>query len=773
MYFNSLLTMPILDNLKNIMTTPKKISPLNVGMESLVSVVNNLQDIFGRLQNKDLAFSLPQIAVVGGQSSGKSSVLESVVGRDFLPRGTGIVTRCPLILQMNNCECEENWVFEHLPGQRFTEPDDVRAQISMRTDEIAGTSKGVSSEAITLKFYSPRVLDITLVDLPGLTNIAIEGQPLDIVDQIRDLVFQYINNENVLILAITPANQDLATSDALKVASQADPKFERTFGVLTKLDLVEPENERAIRKVLDNEHFKLNEEFGFIGVINRSQRDIDEGRDMEYVCKKEEEAIDKRKLFRQIKGRLGTKFLQKVLNGQLKKHIERSMPNIKEDILQRMQESDRKLSSYGDLSEDQGALVAKLVNMIRDISSQLERSLGAASGDEVESHKKSMGLVLREQLSKYSDVLQQLSFDDEEIKKQMCLKLLNLQGLEPGFFPPNQALIGIIKQYTDNFVGPSADVIKGVESAMQIVIEELEKNFHGYPKLLLYTRRILSNQLAERLKATRTRIEQFVEEDKVYVDTESEHFQVEFKRLERESKSLLVVSAGQHQEVCSGLLKGSDGAVYSCRLTPAKLSFQRYGSNLEELYPINTISVSDYTFDSQDAFWFRIKFNKPTGGIEHLDSHQEENGGDSDKTQTWIKHLRQLIKNRSAKEQLMQRREIDKVDLLKSTKMDEVDIPAYLKNPIDTMFEIFVKFMEIGKMKYSEHIRKTICYNIIVCFKLFVRDLLFEALYKEANSDIIALMARSDDAQEIIENLKEEIAACEEALEAIEEVTVS
>ncbi|KAI1289191.1 Dynamin-2 [Halotydeus destructor] len=220
----------------------------NDGMEQLVSVVNQLQDIFGRLENKELALSLPQIAVVGGQSSGKSSVLESIVGRDFLPRGSGIVTRCPLILQMFNREGKEHWVFQHLPTKKFVKPDDVREEIQRKTTEMAGSSKGVTNTPITLKFYSPKVLDLTLVDLPGLTRIAIAGQPADIAVQIRTLVMEHIKNDNVLILAITQANQDLATSDAINIAGEADPKFDRTIGVLTKLDIVEPEHETRCQR---------------------------------------------------------------------------------------------------------------------------------------------------------------------------------------------------------------------------------------------------------------------------------------------------------------------------------------------------------------------------------------------------------------------------------------------------------------------------------------------------------------------------------------------
>ncbi|GFZ02894.1 DYNAMIN-like 1E [Actinidia rufa] len=77
-------------------------------MESLIGLVNRIQracTALGDYGGGDTAFSslwdaLPSVAVVGGQSSGKSSVLESIVGRDFLPRGSGIVTRRPLVLQL-------------------------------------------------------------------------------------------------------------------------------------------------------------------------------------------------------------------------------------------------------------------------------------------------------------------------------------------------------------------------------------------------------------------------------------------------------------------------------------------------------------------------------------------------------------------------------------------------------------------------------------------------------------------------------------------------
>ena len=69
-------------------------------MDALIPVINKLQEVFATVGSDII--HLPQIVVVGAQSCGKSSVLENIVGKDFLPRGSGIVTRRPLILQVQH-----------------------------------------------------------------------------------------------------------------------------------------------------------------------------------------------------------------------------------------------------------------------------------------------------------------------------------------------------------------------------------------------------------------------------------------------------------------------------------------------------------------------------------------------------------------------------------------------------------------------------------------------------------------------------------------------
>jgi GTPase SAR1 family protein len=146
--------------------------------------------------------------VVGAQSSGKSSVLESIVGRDFLPRGSGIVTRRPLVLQLINqpANAPEYGVFLHLADKKFHDFNQIRNEIQAETDKTTGTNKGISSAPINLKIYSPNVIDLTLIDLPGVTKVPVGDQPADVGTLIREMVLDYIEKDSCLILAVSPAN---------------------------------------------------------------------------------------------------------------------------------------------------------------------------------------------------------------------------------------------------------------------------------------------------------------------------------------------------------------------------------------------------------------------------------------------------------------------------------------------------------------------------------------------------------------------------------------
>merc|ERR1711962_220596 len=177
------------------------------GGSELIHVVNAVQEVFSTADvSTSLGINLPRIAVVGGQSAGKSSVLECFVGRDFLPRGSGIVTRRPLVLQLHQSKGPEYATFLHTSSKTFQVGEEVRKEIVEETDRETGQDRGISRKPINLRIFSPHVLDLTLVDLPGMTKVAVGDQPKDIELQIRTMILEYIVQENTIILAVTPAN---------------------------------------------------------------------------------------------------------------------------------------------------------------------------------------------------------------------------------------------------------------------------------------------------------------------------------------------------------------------------------------------------------------------------------------------------------------------------------------------------------------------------------------------------------------------------------------
>eukprot|EP00897_Mesotaenium_endlicherianum_P002309 jgi/Mesen1/2105/ME000151S01367 len=313
--------------------------------QSVIPLVNKLQDIFAQL-GQTTAIDLPQVAVVGSQSSGKSSVLEALVGRDFLPRGQEVVTRRPLVLQLVQCkrskdkklENDEWGEFLHLPGRRFSDFSAIREEIQAETARETGVNKGISEKQIRLKIYSPNVLNITLVDLPGITKVPVGDQPSDIEARVRTMILSYIKHDTCVILAVSPANADLANSDALQMARIADPDGSRTIGVITKLDIMD--------RGTDARNFLLGNviplRLGYVGVINRSQEDITKAKTVREGLKYEESFFRSRPVYHSLADKCGVPQLAQKLNA-LKARINTQMVTIQKE-----------LASYGEMTDKSG-----------------------------------------------------------------------------------------------------------------------------------------------------------------------------------------------------------------------------------------------------------------------------------------------------------------------------------------------------------------------------------------------------------------------------------
>ncbi|KAJ8005561.1 hypothetical protein DPEC_G00119220 [Dallia pectoralis] len=275
--------------------------------------------------------NLPTIVVVGDQSSGKSSVLEALSGV-ALPRGTGIVTRCPLLLQLCNDQ-HTSWkakISYRDISYEFTEPLEVGSHVKEAQDELAGNEDGICEELITLKIMSSKVCDLTLIDLPGIARVAVKGQPEDIAERIKCLINNYIEKEEIIILVVVPCNIDIATTEALLLAQKVDPEGTRTLGILTKPDLIDPGAEKTVFNIVKNKTIPLN--LGYVIVKCRGQKQIDDNMSIVDAIEDEQEFFRKHSHFSSLDEKITIGNLSKKLTVTLVEHIKKSLPEISEKI---------------------------------------------------------------------------------------------------------------------------------------------------------------------------------------------------------------------------------------------------------------------------------------------------------------------------------------------------------------------------------------------------------------------------------------------------------
>ncbi|XP_020590970.1 dynamin-related protein 3A-like [Phalaenopsis equestris] len=334
---------------------------------SLIPIVNKVQDSFAQLESSS-TIDLQQVAVVGIQSSGKSRVLEALVGRDFLPRASDICTRRPLLLELVNISRwpdapadEEDWgEFSHLPAKRYYNFSEIRCEIEAQTDREALGNKGVSDKQILLKIFSPNVLNITLVDFPGITKVPVGNQPSDIEAIIRTMILSYIKHENCIILTVLPANADLSNYDALQMARIADPDGSRTIGVITKLDIMD-RGVDACNFLLGN---VISLRLGYVGVFNRSQQDTNLNRSIDDALANEEAFFRHHPVYHDLSHCCGVPKLAKKLNQILVRRIWSILSGLKSCINSQLVAVAKEHAAYGDVVESKHDQGLKLLNIL-------------------------------------------------------------------------------------------------------------------------------------------------------------------------------------------------------------------------------------------------------------------------------------------------------------------------------------------------------------------------------------------------------------------------
>ena len=307
---------------------------------ALIRKMIEVRDVLQAAGLEDRLGAMPAIVVIGSQSSGKSSVLECLVGHEFLPKGHNMVTRRPLELTLvYEPESTEDYAVL-AGGVKLTNFEQVRRRIA-ELNEAVPKDDWVCAEPVKLEIHSAHVPDLTLIDLPGYIQVTNKNQPPVLRDKISQLCDAYITKNNI-ILAVSAADVDLANSESLKASRRVDPLGARTIGVITKLDLVE---HAYAEQLLHNETSEYPLRLGYIGVICNRKIKIPETFDKEHF---------------------GFDSLQRKLTAALEKSLAASLSSIMATVRDELKESRYQLKvHYNDHCTDEDTF-------LRDFSSAVK-----------------------------------------------------------------------------------------------------------------------------------------------------------------------------------------------------------------------------------------------------------------------------------------------------------------------------------------------------------------------------------------------------------------
>ncbi|XP_016307077.1 dynamin-2 isoform X4 [Sinocyclocheilus anshuiensis] len=734
----------------------------NRGMEDLIPLINKLQDAFSSI-GQSCNLDLPQIAVVGGQSAGKSSVLENFVGRDFLPRGSGIVTRRPLILQLVNNKAEYA-EFLHCKGRKFVDFDEVRQEIEAETDRITGSNKGISPIPINLRVYSPHVLNLTLIDLPGMTKVAVGDQPPDIEHQIRDMIMQFISRESCLILAVTPANTDLANSDALKVAKEVDPQGLRTIGVITKLDLMDEGTDA--RDILENKLLPLRR--GYIGVVNRSQKDIDGRKDIRAALAAERKFFLSHPSYRHMAERMGTPHLQKALNQQLTNHIRDTLPGLRSKLQSQLLSLEKEVEEYKNFRPDDPTRKTKaLLQMVQQFGVDFEKCI-EGSGDQVDTAELSGGARINRIFhERFPFELVKIVFDEKELRREISHAIKNVHGVRIGLFTPDLAFEAIVKKQIIKLKEPCLKCIDLVIQELINTVRQCTNKLGSYPRLREETERIVTTYVRERENKTKDQVLLLIDTELSYINTNHEDFigfaNAQQRNIVNKKRAIAnqVIRKGWLTLNIS-IMKGGSKE-YWFILTAESLSWYKDEEEKEKKYmlPLDNLKLRDVEKGFMSTKHIFAIFNTEQRNV-YKDLRQIELACDlQEDMDSWkASFLRAGVYP-----------EKDQVDSEEAAPADTFSMDPQLERQVETIRNLVDSYIGIVNKTIRDLMPKTIMHLMINSAKDFIHSELLAYLYSSGDQN--SLMEESADQAQRRDEMLRMYHSVKEALSIIGDISTS
>ena len=485
-------------------------------LRKLINLIDQLRDC-----GVNEYIKLPRICSLGTQSSGKSSVLESIVGLDFLPRGDGVVTRRPLELRLCHINSGEPWaIFEERKGTKFTDFIKVRETIEALTDEVCQTEKNIVDKPIVLNVYSQTCPDLTLVDLPGVTRVPVGKQPKNIEQITKDMATRYIEDPLTIILCVIAANSDIATSDGLKLAKEIDTTGSRTLGVLTKLDIMDAGTDA--RKALMNEEIPLK--LGYVGVKNRSKQDLNNKLSMAETSRKEKEFFKSHPVYKNLPaGHLGTDVLINKLTKIYFRIIRENLPRIIKAINDRVKTAEEELQGLGQpMPTDDAGKMSLLWNMINEYCDIFRNVLQGKYNNKRLSFLEGEGgfkikILYKKLLEEFTGNYKATAgYSDENINYALTIH----EGDSIPGFPSVDAFIYLLRPQLEKLKDPIEECFNNVFQYLDFLSGKiLEKTFTRFPQAINDLTDLVTNYLIEERDKTKYLVDSIVDMEINYLFT--------------------------------------------------------------------------------------------------------------------------------------------------------------------------------------------------------------------------------------------------------------
>eukprot|EP00826_Nyctotherus_ovalis_P036790 TRINITY_DN3293_c0_g1_i1.p1 TRINITY_DN3293_c0_g1~~TRINITY_DN3293_c0_g1_i1.p1 ORF type:complete len:448 (+),score=158.23 TRINITY_DN3293_c0_g1_i1:457-1800(+) len=416
--------------------------------------------------------------------------------------------------------------FDEIPKEKFTDFLTVRSKIDELTDKVAGEKKGIVDNPIILHIHSPTCPDMSLIDLPGITRIPLQGsdQPKNIEEITKRMCLKYVTDSRTIILCVIPANIDITTSEALQMAQTIDRKGLRTIGVLTKIDIMDKGT--SAKKTLLGQEVSLR--LGFVGVKLRSKQDIDDKKPIDLALEDEKRFFASHPIYSTMGSAYwGTQTLSNKLTQILYTHIKHNLPDIIREITERVHEVSERLEELGPpMPEDMSEKMQIAWTMVMEFCTRFKDAIaGKAQGrrERKGKHRKYQGgaqikIMYYHLFKEYArpDYRITQEYDDELMKRAI---LLHEGDSMPGF-PSADVFVSLIQPQIEQLKVPALDLLQDVYNYLEELASNIQAQtflrFPGFGEEIM--EKIIEFMQEEREKA-RYLVESILDSEQTYMFT--------------------------------------------------------------------------------------------------------------------------------------------------------------------------------------------------------------------------------------------------------------